>query len=310
MQNMEKYYGFKVKLTDQLTPVGFELIQSSVQANLGSSGIDIDDFYAYFHQMIIYPNESHFGFDGGLQKRVSKITLEFNVNKRQRENGQIKFFNFVYKPNEEQSVIPYYSTDTVGYIIPSDIFEDVLYFQNSLVVFIHKSLRRTEYKKIKASISATPTQSYEPFVINKANVKSVTELDVRFKKQIQLHLPYEHQHEDLKMKEPATTNIFNIQNAGAVGPDAKAENFTINSSKIENSSLVKELIVLLKDAQYDSDFPVDDNNYISQAIDAANSGDDISLKSNLSKVSSWTIDKAEKIGVTVAASALKAYCGL
>ncbi|MCC2607741.1 hypothetical protein [Planctobacterium marinum] len=309
MQNMEKYYGFKVKLTDKLDPVGFELIQSSVGANLASSGIDINDFYAYFHQMIIFPNESHFGFDGGLERRVSKITLEFNVNKRQRENGQIKFFNFVYKPNEEHRVVPYYSTDTVGYIIPADIFSNAHHFQNSLVVFIHKSLRRTEYKKIKASISASPTAEFEPFVVNKANVKSVTELDVKFRKQIQLHLPFDDQYEELKMKDTPTTNIFNIQNAGAVGPNAKAENFTNNSSELVNSELVRELIFLLKDAQYDIDFPSSDNNLISNAIEAANSGNEGSLRDNLSKVSRWTLDKAEKIGVAVAAGAIKAYSG-
>ena len=84
MQNMKKYFGFEVKVSNFLHPEDFSIIKDRLVSFANSEGLDLDQYRVYLHQLVILANESHFGLGGGLPARVENVLLKFSVNYKQK----------------------------------------------------------------------------------------------------------------------------------------------------------------------------------------------------------------------------------
>ena len=144
MQNMKKYFGFEVKVSNFLHPEDFSIIKDNVISFANSEGLDLDQYRIYLHQLVILANESHFGLGGGLPARVENVLLKFSVNYKQKRDGDIIFKNNLLE--EMKGIKSYTLPHEICYTIPPAYFLDKQQFQNAIVTFVSNSLRREDFK--------------------------------------------------------------------------------------------------------------------------------------------------------------------
>jgi hypothetical protein len=115
-----------------------------------------------------------------------------------------------------------------------------------------------------------------------------------------------------------TRDTYITRNAGAVGPKATAHNTTIIESHgtlLEGIDLLELTAELRFLKQAMSSEAQDTNQFeavaaISAAEDAAKKGDGAAIVAKLRTAGSWAFETATKIGVSLAAEALKKAMGL
>ncbi|MEQ2355755.1 hypothetical protein [Pseudoalteromonas piscicida] len=317
MQNMKKYFGFEVKVSDFLHPEDFSIIKDKLVDFANSEGLDLDQYRVYLHQLVILANESHFGLGGGLPTRVENVLLKFSVNYKQRRDGDIIFKNNLLE--EIEGVKSYTLPHEICYTIPPSYFLEKQQFQNAIVTFVSKSLRREEFKKIKVCVSANATDAFRPLLTSKFAADSITNLDLPFNKGIefdrQITLKLQGELGEVKMPsdDSKTTNIFNIQQAGAVSASGEiTTNHNLNQQQqgIPFDHVIKEMKYLknLLDKEGYPESRKMEVETLNQAIELADSKGKFIPK--LKEASSWLVDKAEKVGVSLVAAAIKGEFGL
>lgn len=112
-------------------------------------------------------------------------------------------------------------------------------------------------------------------------------------------------------------DTFIVNKAGAVGPGSTANNTTfiegaVMAQEVDLATLAEELGKLkgeMKIAADDTE-QLESLVAISSAEDAARNGDGATTITKLKAAGSWALDTATKIGVSVAAEALKRALGL
>ncbi|MFD0691644.1 hypothetical protein [Actinomadura fibrosa] len=121
----------------------------------------------------------------------------------------------------------------------------------------------------------------------------------------------------------STGDSYSVQNAGAVGRGAKAENVTIHASsagtlddvdlKVLKDELAQLKIAMLE-AAMEGAVPEEDSEHaiveISKAELAATKGDRTAVKAYLANAGRWSFGVATATGVAVAGAALKEALGL
>lgn len=187
MQNMEKYFGFRVELTDELDPVQIIAIKEMAQKILNSYNFNEEEYYVYFHQLCIFPKDSHFGVSGGIQERLESLRLEFSVNPKQVKNGSIKLINYLLDYQDEEGTWCIPSATELVYSLEGKYVAKRKRFRNEIVTFIKKNVR-TDHRKIKLSVNAFPTLAMEE-KFNSEQYTRPTQLDFRFNKPITLKMP-------------------------------------------------------------------------------------------------------------------------
>ena len=111
---------------------------------------------------------------------------------------------------------------------------------------------------------------------------------------------------------------YTVGQAGAVGPNAKAENIQFqqiwqqSSSDLDIAQLVDELKLLRGHLRQSADTPQQDEAVaeVSKAQAAAAEGDGPGVMRHLRQAGKWALDGATAIGTAVAAAAIKASIGL
>jgi hypothetical protein len=111
---------------------------------------------------------------------------------------------------------------------------------------------------------------------------------------------------------------YTVGQAGAVGPNARAENIQFqqiwqqSSSDLDIGQLAEELKVLRGHLRQQADTPQEDEAVaeISKAQVAAVEGDGAGAMRHLRQAGKWALDSATAIGTAVAAAAIKASLGM
>lgn len=316
MQHMQKYYGFSVRVSDFLEAEDYDLLKKKICQFAAWEGFDPKDYQVFLHQLVLFASESHFGIGGGLHKRVRNVLLKFTVNKKQRESGKIRFMNHIFMPTQDDIVLPAYTPHALYYDIPSTYFINNRYFQNALVTFIKKGLPE-KFRKIKISISANATSEYLAVLNSRFCADSETNLDLPFSKAVLFKQQIELVFDDTKERnmshdaESKTTNNFYITQAGVVAAQSTVDRTKVNNlqQKTLDEHLIKELKQLCAHLSTDNNLSAsNDIAIIDGAIQDIEHGRQYLPK--LSKIGTWVIDKAEKIGLSLATEALKNAVGL
>lgn len=296
MQQMEKYFGFRIHITDDLDPEEEMLVRTKAKEYVDLENVEIDKYHVYMHQMTIISQRSHFGFRGGLSDRIELINLDIHVNEKQRNSGEIRFMNYLIQTNVPGSgAKSRFSPTWIGYSIPSSYFENNDWFQNAIVVFVRKDIR-AHHKKIKAVVTATPTKDFAENLHSRQMIDAATHLDLRFKKEVQLKLPLFVQSE-IPAKRGNIVAYINNGNVGSMGEGATAFDFENKQSSIQT---LRECLVA---AQAKGNTEQAGN--IEAAIEALESKKNSKAIEYLKKAGLWTLDKAEKVGMVVATEVVK-----
>ena len=119
----------------------------------------------------------------------------------------------------------------------------------------------------------------------------------------------------LDNEEVRVRDTYNVGQAGAVGPGARANNVTMNQFSFEGvdaQQLARELTILraeLKDRSTNAehDLAIGEVAYAELAV---GKGDKPSVKEHLAKAGKWALDVSTSIGTTLASAAIKAAMGI
>lgn len=186
--NMETYYGFKIEVERSIDPIHERAVRLKAKSICDESGINLDEYLIYFHNIIIIPNREHFGFLHGLSERAEEISIHYFVNEKQIRDGSIKFFNYFFEgPNQKSIVAQYSNANMIGFNIDSSYFDDNPQFMTYIITFIKRNLR-SDHRKIKLCVSARPTMRYRSAVSAKNLIRN-TKTDLRYDRPIQLRMP-------------------------------------------------------------------------------------------------------------------------
>ena len=256
MQNMERFFGFSVKISDFLEPADFRFIRDKIVQAITQQGIDSSKYRIYLHQLVLAASSSRFGIDGGLSNRVSEIFLKFSVNQKQRRTDNIRFMNYMFKPEMHSDIGHYYLPYEIGYTIPATFFcSDRQWFQNLIITFVHVGTRES-HKKIKVTVAATPSPQYFETLKDTMNADAITKIDldyrhsIEFNRQTKMFL-YPPEARVTKESSGGNRHVINIENLGALNVDSPNSSAYGNVSVLTDRTLLDHVLKELKTIRKD-----------------------------------------------------------
>jgi len=187
MTNMEKFFGFKVTIIDELEPIDIIAFKDRAIRILSLMNFNPDEYFAYYHRLNIDPKDIHFGVRGGISERLDSIKLSFSVNPKQKKNKKIRFYNYFLDNHISSNVIAINDTYSIKYIIEGKFLSANLGFSNEIITFVAKDVL-PRHRKIKISIEAYPTNTFFQRM-RKQESSKLTQFDFKFKKPILLKQP-------------------------------------------------------------------------------------------------------------------------
>lgn len=318
VQNMERYFGFRVKIQDELDPVRIDALKGQAEKIILAYDFNPEEYFVYFHQLSIYPKEEHFGIDGGLASRLKLVEIRFSVNKKQRQKRKIQFFNFLLDMTPSEQVKTTGGADEFTHYIEGSYLAQNLGYRNEIVTFISKKVRDS-HRKIKISLTAYPTAQYSE-ILHRGKNAHLTQFDYKFQRPIALRAPAnvdrmlsctgERRSYSTGGNTIMTGDTYLIfGQSSATGKNATSHG-TTNQQILNNDNdyeqLARELEEILENLNKEDEV----SKKIDVAIDAAKTKDDTALRAAIKSAGKRVLDISEKIGTTVAAAYIKSQLGL
>lgn len=300
MQNMQRYFGFKVTINDDLDPADEAILRAQADKIVDMENLDLDRYNVYLHQLILSSEDTHFGIHGGIPGRLKKLNIEFHVNQKQRKSRDIQFFNHVIKTGIPETVRPFFSPTYIGYEIPADYFSEKAWFQNAIIAFVRRELR-IDRRKIKVQVTATPTLEFSSVLKDRSKADASTQLDLRFRRDVQLQLPLLNR-VNLRgetMSDEKTVKIFNnYGTANVFGEVGSARDIIFDSATLVDLRKLREAAL--------EEGANEEASHISAAVEAASEGKKIKAIDHLRSAGTWAMQAANKLGLVAAETAVKA----
>ena len=327
MQNMEKFYGFHVTVDSKLDPYLIESLRENAKNIMYAHNYNDEEYFVYYHQLIIEPKDKHFNFEGDLSERLEKVDLVFSVNLKQKKYGDIKLYNYMLNQNINNDIKCISNTYEIKYIISGKFLLENLGFKNEIVTFIRKKVL-PRHRKIKVSLIAYPTNNFIKVLKNKTS-SHLTQLDIKFEKPISLGIPHnkynklknknkKRKHKIKKIKkgvivmQKGNTYIVNGQ-AGAVGNNAQSINTTNQQNIIKDITKLHEQLVALRSIMKKESNTIEEDKAIVEignAIEYTKQSNITKAIEHLKKAGSKALEWSERIGVSLVSSILKDELGL
>ena len=315
MQNMEKYFGFRVRVSDFLEPEDYNVVKNKIAAILAQHAEATTQYRVYLHQLVLEARPTQFGITGGLSARVNNVRLCLSINKKQRRTGDIKFMNYRFERELNEQVSHHYLAHEILYTISPKYFEEHGYFQNTLVTLVRIGMRE-QHKKIKVRVSVDPTSELVERLNRKEQVDSETMLDIDFRKAREFNRQtklFIHPEEPAMSKEEGAAPRVSIKakNIGAVVTDPNAST-TVNiaNSDVAIDHLLHELRVVAKSLHDDPPNGVEPEDI--EIVDSviADAPNDRGSFGKLITAGKWLGKRADKLGMTLLTEYLKQQAGL
>jgi len=211
-QNMEKYYGLRIEITEELNPEKLDQLLKIAPDFMRLKGYDPEDYYLYCHQTLIIPDEQHWSKSIPIEERIESLNMKFSVNKKQLpkigsvREGRIHFYNWRCSetPIEDLLGMPlgnigYFPAEyEMKYSLAGEFVGTHGRFRNLILTVIDKNLS-LDHRKIKLHISAIPTDKYKSeFKRKSQSYERITGLDCYFEKPI----PIEVQNSNIQLLTP------------------------------------------------------------------------------------------------------------
>lgn len=302
MQNMQRYFGFKVTINDDLSPADEAILRAQAKKIVDAESLDLDRYQVYLHQLILSAEETHFGVSGGVPGRLQSLKISFNVNLKQRKTKEIQFFNHVIDTTVPRTVKPSFSPNKIGYEIPSEYFSRTSWFQNAIIAFVSRELKY-DRRKIKVQVRATPTSEFRSVLHDVTKAQSETHLDLRFQKDVQLRLPLgdiETMTEEVRMSDKDRGDTF-IVNGGTVYGFGKSVSIGDIITDARTVTGLREIATAAEAAGEREEAQI-----LIQAANAATEGNTSKAIEYLGRVGRWTLETVNRLGHTAAETAIKA----
>ena len=319
MQNIEKFFGYKVLLTDELDPARIEVLKEKAEKIRALNDFSEEEYVVYFHQMSLVALDDHFSSHLVIEEKVQRLDLNFSVNPKQVKNGKIKLYNFLMDAPAMRGVREMRHSHAINYMLQGEALANKYGFRNEIVTFVAKNLRQ-DHRKLKVSVTCRPTEEYKRLIHK--NVEShLTQIDFKLKsKNIKLLSKEIKKNECIKEDggERIVNNIYtNNGQVGAQGDNASTTHSTFNQQVNSNIDLaeVKSELTRLRTALKaiaDDDNPDQDKaiGAITMAVEAADEGNQDKVIKYLKSSGEWALKTSEKIGTSILTAYMKATMGI
>lgn len=333
MQNLERYFGFRVSINERLDEVSLEAIKDRATKILLARDFNPEEYFLYFHQLSVFrprcsdlaskPKCSHFGMPGGLSARLEKIHLSYAVNQKQRKSGHIKIYNYLLDDHRHDQVRLVSDHFDMQYEIDGQYLADKQGFRSEIVTFVKKTVKQA-HRKLKVSVTAFPTAAYSCQHFDERQGSNLTQLDLTFRKHIELCRSNVAGNQLALQREGVKTmadgNQTHIHIEGQIGQLIAQAGTVMNRDVVgvqnsggEYEKLRDELERILVEMGRDG---VDGNHHgdtaasVEHAIEAAKKSDRESLLGHLKKVKDKIYAISEKISIPLVVEFLKRGVGM
>jgi hypothetical protein len=324
VQNMERFFGFRVRVSDFLEPEDYQAVSEALSRLLAREPNADTQYRVYMHQLVLDAAPAKFGIGGGLAGRIAKVFLRFSINPKQRRTGDIKFMNYRFERELHEEVNHYYLPHIIGYSLSPTYFNTERdYFQNTLVTLVRVGMRE-QHKKIKVRVSVEPTPQMLETLSRAERADAETNLDIDFRKarefnrQTRLFMsaqdPALSQSEmEAKVRKSIAKTVYNIEKVGTLINESKGavttnNTFTDNPALVEH--LLQELRLLSRSLQEDppKGVPLKDVAVVDATVTEVPR--DSKALEVLKTSGKWLGTRAEKLGLTLLTEYLKQQAGL
>jgi hypothetical protein len=221
MTNLERYFGFRVEIDRILNPLTLRSLKESAVRFAYLKGFALDDFYVYVHHLYILQRSDGRGRQA-IGEKLERLDIEFRVNPKQVRTNQILFFNGNLDESvrtEPNGVHPAFTEKLVLMSYDNEYLKANSTFHTRLITYISRDLVRSKFQKIKVQVTAEPTQRYHDAFLSRIEGPVMTQLDLRFNRDVQLRcdfdrpLPEHGEDEWLVMAEEAQRFLKELEGA-------------------------------------------------------------------------------------------------
>ena len=182
MQQLERFFGFKVTLGRSITTAAYESHKKAIREALDKAKIDKEDVELYICQVRVDAVEAHFD-PSPLSQKLSTMQIHLGINKKHREEERMYFINNDVKHTLAEVHQPKADKFDLRYLIKGDYFESQNHFHEVVYIVVETSVKPRD-RKIKVKFLATPTG---PFASKLRNVRvAKTDMDLELDPRIQL----------------------------------------------------------------------------------------------------------------------------
>ncbi|EKO3774675.1 hypothetical protein [Vibrio metschnikovii] len=318
MQNVERYFGYKVVLTDQLDPVRLAVLKEKAEYIMEMNSFTENEFVVYFHQLSLIPVEEHFSNSFNLEEKIKRLDLSFAVNPKQVRNGKIKLYNYLLKRSGDPSNFREIShAHAINYMIQGVALKEMHGFRNEIVTFVNKTLRK-DHRKLKVSLSCRPTDHFKDYLTNQQDIH-LTQIDYKLDSKSVRLLKGKRKNKELA-KSVGVINVNNYTNNGVVGQmgqEVSAVSSTFNQQMNSGNNLSDFLDALnklkneMKVCISEGDEEQEESlSAITLALGQAKQGNETQAIEYIKKSGKWALGISEKIGTTILSAYIKSELGL
>lgn len=219
--NLEKYIGLKLFLQDELDPYKITYLKEKAFAIASRVGFDVNEFFVYIHNLSIRPSSKrYFASDTKISERLKELEIRFNVNPKQAEKDQIKFYNAQAGLKIKKGVeglLEHFGETTLIRIYSGELLEKYYSFNTELIIYVSKNLRRLDHKKIKIVAQAYPTDEFYQRIRRNTEFHE-TDIDLHLNKDVSLHLKHLSADEKLEIERWLRSQTTDNQEGNGMDP--------------------------------------------------------------------------------------------
>jgi hypothetical protein len=178
MQNVQRYYGFRVDIADALQPLkGAKRADIIARLQEQSYEYNSEEYLIYVHRLGIHPIASYRGISG-FSARISNMQLTFRVNDKQKRSKKLFFCHTALPPLNEGDVRCFPSKEEIIYDISGTYFNFRTQFETDIITFVSRELR-DDHQKVKLHVGVTPTDQFRTKVSSVDGKRSAFDLHYR-----------------------------------------------------------------------------------------------------------------------------------
>ena len=186
MQQLETYFGCRVRLGKSITANAFKSHVEGIKAALNASGADKDAVELYVCEVHVNSVESHFDHSP-LHEKLGVLNIHLKIGQKNRDNEWMYFSSM----HEKHKVNPDFQHKAekfdLQYSIVGTYFESRKQFHEIIYIIVDKDIRPRD-RKVKVKFLATPTSKFANKLRNIRNAS--TQLDLELDPRIQLRFDF------------------------------------------------------------------------------------------------------------------------
>jgi hypothetical protein len=179
---LKRYFDLDVSLDQEVNPFILTSLNEKADKYAQLAGFDPEEHFVYVHTLKLGPANSrrYFARSIPVEKRVSKFSTTFKVNKKQSKSPGHELIRFVDASVLEYSATTYFpvTQNKLSWEYPGSFLIGSNTFTTQIITWVSKDLHREDFKKVKLQIQVDPTDEFRSKLVKGDRVETPTEFDI------------------------------------------------------------------------------------------------------------------------------------